>query len=524
MSDHLDHETFLAARRHDLRTPINAIIGYSEMLIEDLEHTDDPRVELLRSINRAGHSLSASVDEILKPEHLGRSGDEAIDLAQLAERIRVEVRSDISSVIGYSELLLDEPETDAAFAADIARVRDAASRMTELVDQIVEPAGDSHDLTEGSDEHRLMVQQLVTTVRDLETRRRALADSPGYVLVVDDNESNRELLARRLQREGHVCAFAENGRESLALATRERFDVILLDILMPEMDGYQVLQALKSSEDLADIPVIMLSGLDQDESVVRCIELGADDFLPKPFDPVLLRARIGASLEKKRLRDREKEYLHELSIEREKSERLLLNILPAEIAEQLKRSETTIAEHFPAATVLFADLVGFTAASASIEARTLVDMLNGIFSAFDGLTAKHDVEKIKTIGDAYMAVGGLPTPRLDHAARIAGFALDMLDAIKVHGDGAPHAFDIRIGIHSGPVVAGVIGTTKFAYDLWGDTVNTASRMESTGVPGRIQVSAATRPLLEPVYVLERRGIVEAKGKGALETYFLVAHR
>ena len=198
--------------------------------------------------------------------------------------------------------------------------------------------------------------------------------------------------------------------------------------------------------------------------------------------------------------------------------------MPAAIAEQLKRSETTIAEHFPAATVLFADLVGFTSVSATIDARTLVDMLNEIFSAFDRLAVEHGVEKIKTIGDAYMAVGGLPTPQPDHAPRIAGLALDMLDAIQANSDGTPHAFDIRIGIHSGPVVAGVIGATKFAYDLWGDTVNTASRMESTGVAGRIQVSATTRPFLEPGFVLDHRGTVEAKGKGALETYFLVARR
>jgi class 3 adenylate cyclase len=249
--------------------------------------------------------------------------------------------------------------------------------------------------------------------------------------------------------------------------------------------------------------------------------MGADDFLPKPFDPVLLRARIGSSLEKKRLRDREQQYLEQLKIEREQSERLLLNILPEPIADRLKQGESTIADGFSDVTVLFADLVGFTAMSAQISAKKLVQNLNRLFSAFDSLAIDLGVEKVKTIGDAYMVVSGLPIPQRDHAERMAAMGLGMLKALDAYNQAWDEPLGIRIGINTGPVVAGVIGTSKFAYDLWGDTVNIASRMESTSVPGRIQVSLSTYGLLRENYEFEARGEIEVKGKGKMQTYFLV---
>jgi adenylate cyclase len=203
---------------------------------------------------------------------------------------------------------------------------------------------------------------------------------------------------------------------------------------------------------------------------------------------------------------------------------LLYNILPVPIAQRLKLQESIIADSFDEVTVLFADLVNFTELSAQIPATTLVDLLNRIFSVFDRLTQKHGLEKIKTIGDAYMVVGGLPTPRPDHAEAVVEMALDMQQAITrfQRHDGKP--FDLRIGINTGPVVAGVIGTKKFAYDLWGDTVNVASRMESQGVAGGIQVTAATYELLKDNYVFEQREAITVKGKGEMITYWLTGRK
>jgi adenylate cyclase len=344
------------------------------------------------------------------------------------------------------------------------------------------------------------------------------------ILVVDDNEVNRDLLTRRLQRQGHHVSVAPDGFEALELMRSHDFDLVLLDIMMPQMNGYQVLEHLKADEKLRYIPVIMISAVDDIDSIVRCIELGAEDYLSKPFNPVLLKARISACLEKKRLRDQEQAYISKLAEEQGKAERLLLNILPKAIAERLKQGESTIADSFADVTVMFADLAGFTKLSAHLSPAELVELLNEIFSAFDQLAEQYGLEKIKTIGDAYMVVGGLPTPRPDHADAIAQMALDMLDAISkvITKDG--QTLSLRIGINTGPVEAGVIGTKKFTYDLWGDTVNTASRMESQGVPGAIQVTVMTYERLSHKYTFEERGIISVKGKGDMMTYLLTGRK
>ncbi|MFN6538128.1 MAG: adenylate/guanylate cyclase domain-containing protein [Nostoc sp. EkiNYC01] len=209
-----------------------------------------------------------------------------------------------------------------------------------------------------------------------------------------------------------------------------------------------------------------------------------------------------------------------MEVAQQKSERLLLNILPEMIAEQLKQQPTTIADSFLEVTVLFADIVGFTELSSRTSPAELVDLLNTIFCLFDQLAERHGVEKIKTIGDAYMAVAGLPNQSNNHAIAIANMALDMQNAVAQFNEENNQSFRIRIGISTGPVVAGVIGLKKFAYDLWGDTVNTASRMESHGIAGGIQVCEASYQLLKDKYLLEERGLIKVKGKGEMMTYLL----
>lgn len=212
--------------------------------------------------------------------------------------------------------------------------------------------------------------------------------------------------------------------------------------------------------------------------------------------------------------------LSQVKLEQDKSEKLLLNILPSPIVDRLKLSSEAIADGFAEATVLFADIVGFTELSSRLSPKELVHRLNEIFSAFDALVEKHGLEKIKTIGDAYMVVGGLPEPREDHAIAMARFAIEMRSELQRINEVLGESIDIRIGINSGPVVAGVIGTKKFIYDLWGDAVNVASRMESHGKPGEIHVSATTYEKLKSSFHLESRGTVYIKGKGDMETYWL----
>jgi guanylate cyclase len=208
-------------------------------------------------------------------------------------------------------------------------------------------------------------------------------------------------------------------------------------------------------------------------------------------------------------------------VEQAKSENLLLNILPKEIAAILKNEERTIVDHFPGASILFADMVGFTPMTASMAPAEMLALLNEVFTFFDSLVDKYGVEKIRTIGDSYMVAAGVPKARPDHAQALANMALEMRAFVKTSPVCTSRQLNFRIGINSGPVVAGVIGRKKFIYDLWGDAVNTASRMESHGTPGSIQITGATYELVKDEFVCELRGLIPVKGKGEMETWYLI---
>lgn len=350
------------------------------------------------------------------------------------------------------------------------------------------------------------------------------------VLVVDDSRTLRRLLIRELNNVGITnITEAGDGNEALEKVRAESFDLMLLDMEMPELDGLGVLNIVKSDPALSYLPVIVVSGAEQFEKTVECIQIGAEDYLPKPFDPVLLRARVFSSLEKKRLRDLDREHIallqHEkelLNIEQMKTEKLMLNILPKPIAERLKKGEKNISGSYPEVTILFSDLVGFTKMSSTKSPADLVKLLNDLFTRFDKRADELGLEKIKTIGDAYMAVGGLPIPRSDHAIIVADMALGMYQDLTEFNQANGSDLQMRIGLNSGPVVAGVIGFTKFSYDLWGNTVNTASRMESTSAIGRVQITPATAEALTGHFILEERELIECKGLGPILTSFLVS--
>ncbi|HUL54240.1 MAG TPA: adenylate/guanylate cyclase domain-containing protein [Opitutaceae bacterium] len=519
-----DIET-LTQLRHALRTPLNQIIGYSEMLMESI---DDLKAErLLRDIKKihtAGGQLLALFNDALAPWKMETG---KIDLLSM----RRDMLAPLNAIVGFSELCQDEAAeagmTDVV--SDLKRINQAGYNLHRLfeseefavkIDISPNPADAASPL------HVVLAPPPAPAkpAAPAEFIGAASAKYSGNLLVVDDDSMNREMMARRLQRSGYNVTTAENGRVALDLLKQRDFDLVLLDIIMPELNGFHTLEFIKADPKFRHLPVIMLTALDEVDSTVRCIEAGAEDYVPKPFNSIILHARINASLEKKRLRDQEQAYLSELQAERAKSDRLLLNVLPKAIADRLKQGERTIVDSFREATVVFADIVGFTSFSANIAPSRTVQLLNDLFSGFDKLAETYELEKIKTIGDSYMVVGGVPTAIPEHAERCALMSLDMLEVLNHFNRRNSLTLDIRIGINSGPVVAGIIGTRKFSYDLWGDTVNVASRMESHSLPGMIQVSASTYALLKDKFILEERGNIDVKSRGFMATYRLVGKR
>ncbi|MCH7989256.1 MAG: response regulator [Planctomycetes bacterium] len=388
-------------------------------------------------------------------------------------------------------------------------IYDSGKRCVSLIDRIIEswdletidPAGKEFELTSGA----------VRNIFDVAARGREPAVT-GNVLVVDDNETNCEILRRRLEREDHRVSVASNGAQALEMISRENFDLVLLDIVMPEMDGFEVLLRMKRDERLREIPVIMISALDEVDVAVRCIEAGAEDYLSKPFNPVLLHARIGACLEKKQFHEREVEHLRQIEQQKRRADELLHVILPAEIVAELKSTNSVVPRRYENVAVLFADLVDFTSYCDRNPAEEVVARLQKLVIEWENAAVRRRVEKIKTIGDAFMAAGGLLKPCENPVLNCVRCGLDMIEATaRLTTD-----WTLRIGIHCGPVVAGVLGRRQYLFDLWGDTVNTAARVESHGIPGAITLSPQAWQQIQPFSAGTSLGAVSVKGKGVLE--------
>jgi class 3 adenylate cyclase len=518
----LDHIR-LADMRQKLQAPASALAEYADLLLASAAGPafDDLREDFER-IHTATQTLLSLVGELLDAETLRqRLAEHAMD--DVEKELRHDLRTPINAIQGYGEMLLEDLEDgdDGGLSDDLEALLAESRNLLSQLDVIVSFGLDGGERAPDADGGVTseMLTGLIESIRPLGPSEEPEA-LKGHILVVDDMEQNRALLRRRLEREGHSVALANSGPEALALAAEQDFDLILLDLMMPEMNGFEVLTRLKAETELQHISVIMVSALDEIDSALRCIEAGAEDYLPKPINPTLLKARLHACLEKRQWRAREQRYLRQLNDEKEKYERLLLNILPPEIVGRLSAGETVIADRYEEVSVLFSDLVGFTALSGQLPPSQVVDYLNQIFTAFDELAQENGVEKIKMIGDAYMVVAGVPLARPDHVEAITRMARQMFEALERINDGAVSPCSMRIGIHSGPVVAGVIGSHKFVYDVWGDTVNVASRLEGLSLPGRVQVSESTARRLGELYHLERRGELEVKGKGRMQTYFL----
>ncbi len=505
--------------RHELKTPINAILGYSEMLLEDLEDGEDELEKDLERIRTAGRNLLTLVDEILNPNRIAEEGSSA-ELEDYGAKIRVDLRNPINAVIGYAELLIENSKEMGRdyMVADLDRIQAAARRLLDLSTDIVEVATARNE--DSSDPGRLEVSSALTegVLAKAGTDAGAVQtdEVAGSLLVVDDNAMNRDLLSRQLARAGFMVQTAESGAEALRIMDGRDFDLVLLDVIMPEMDGLEVLRRVKSDPHLAETPVIVLSSLDDVESAIRCIELGADDFLHKPFHPTLLQARIGASLEIRRRRDEHDRQLARLDESGLFVERILRSSFPAAIADRIRSGETEIVESYGDVTVLWCD-VESAARDRTRDPSQVAGRMQRLLEALDRVAEEHELGTVVQAGDGVVLAGGVPIPAEDHAHRVASAALALRDGLR-----SDPSFDapIRVGMDSGEVTGGVLGGERLGYRLWGDPVDLARSLGRQAETGQVMVSPGAYRLLKDGWAFATLGVQEIPGRGQMRTYVL----
>ena len=349
--------------------------------------------------------------------------------------------------------------------------------------------------------------------------REQAAEAGARILVAEDDPDIRDILVLTLEREGHrnVTAVAD-GAEALEALSGAAFDLVLLDVLMPRLSGIEVLQRLRRMPGGEDVPVIVVSALSDLDVVVSCIRAGADDHLAKPFDPVLLGARVKACLDRKRLRDLEKLHLAAIERERRRTDDLLHALMPAPAVQELKETARVRPRRHEEVTLLIADVVDFTAFCDGRPADEVVRNLEDLVEWFEALAELHGLEAIKTVGDAFFATGNLMLPCSDAPLAAARCALAMQDAAS-H---LPEPWQIRAALHVGPVISGVVGRSKPAFDFWGDTVNVTARLVGLGLPPGVYCTAAAWAGLEGRATGIRLEAMAVKGKGLMEVWRLMS--
>lgn len=552
----------LAKLRHEFRTHLNAIIGSSDLLLEDCQtRAYQLLIPELKKVQLSGQHMLKLVNKLLDPDELeARTSDHA--LKECAAEASQALRPPINNVIASCEALL-KSAADLSLPSllnDLQNIHTACGKLLALIDRLESPGGSPQVKRQNADSPvptpsspkmtattSLASQKIGMTtsfvsqkigmteaLRPVTMEEIEIASGErGHLLVVDRNKLDRDLIQRRLSRFGHTVATAENGRQALEMMRAEKFDLVLLDILMPEMNGFQMLQEIQDDEALRDVPVIVASSLHETDSIARAVALGAADYLPKPFNTILLRARIGACLEKKRMRDQEVFYLREL-------ERLNQDL---EVRNEFIRkafgrytSEELVAQFLETpdglglggetrrVTILMSDLRGFTSMSERLTPEQIVTLLNSYLGTMAEVIMQYQGLIDEFIGDAILAVFGAPIQREDDTQRAVACAVAMqLAMVEVNEQnrraGLPEVA-MGIGLNTGEVVAGNIGSLKRTkYGVIGSQVNLTSRIESFTIGGQILIPESTREAVGDALRIDGQMVVEPKGVKAPITLY-----
>jgi CheY-like chemotaxis protein len=449
---------WLASKREELLAPAGALLDLSAMVLSDA--SDCGHAELLhdlQQVHAAASNLLAMIHEILDP------AASAVDETELAQRIRHDLRTPLTEIIGLCELRLeDDPEPPLdRFARDLQALVRLGKELVENLNSILDfgkTASDADiDLDGLQGDQAELIRELVHSLPAADVPLTARTAEKGVLLVVEDNPINRDLLVRRLTRDGHSVLEAADGRQGLAVARGHAVDLILLDVIMPGLNGLQLLQKLKADPDLRHVPVIMISAFSELDGVVRCLEMGAEDYLAKPFNPVLLRARIEGCLEKKRLRSRD-----------------------------ARARAGAAPQRYDLAAVLCCDVAGFSPAGDQLRSIEAVHRLQELMEVFEGIAPRHRVEKIRTAAATFLAGAGLGPGDSEAVAACLRCGLDLIAACA----GLPAGWEARVGIEAGPVVAAAVGRQQPTFDLFGEAVSVAAALASQGAPRTVTLGAS----------------------------------
>jgi CheY-like chemotaxis protein len=488
-------EKFRSVFRHDLRSHFSVLIGFGEVLREDFVSENHPSLFALdATLNSARMLLD---DTITLINHCPLSSIAAF---------KSEVKAGLRKATLPHLRIINDGLNEIESAAGSHEILD---NMLEAVRQLT-----LHCHAPFAERVELASTHLFNST--IQTTHNSSDNSLGRVIVIDDEPHNLRLISTFLQRLNLSVTTCSRGQDALTEIRQQTFDLILLDLHMPDMSGLEVLRKIKNQSESREIPVLIVTASDDVDELAECIEAGAVDSLTKPFQSAFLRARVLTSLGLHAAKKREQTFAEELQLQKNRIEELLGIILPREIIDELRETGKVQPRRHEHVCVFFCDIVNFTESCDTEDPVIILNQLQSLFSEFEAIADLHRLQKIKTIGDSFMAVVGLSGEELTPELQAVRAGFDMIDCAKNHKSG----WSVRVGIHSGPVVSGLVGTKQFLFDIWGDTVNTAARIEGAGQPQKITASKQSFERLGAAVQGRSLGLVNLKGKGQQEIFII----